>query len=334
MWFSGHAGGANPPLARASLTLNDYFLQGDWGPPSTPPPHPTNTYLLLPPPPRPRETANRQTVHRPRSTRAGEYLVTRLLGGRPSPSATDPVGRSLGRSIRSTHETAPVLVHASQDLEFVVPAPESSHVKICPAVAILEPGTGLRIEVSFSPPPLSGLGPGTIGASRDAAQEPGPDSSGTEHAQLPAPGVAEGSPPSCRHESVRGIGPSQAGRRSDGEVPMHMGVLEDACAEGRDAGPTDEGFQASGTAERPRGMGARECGRAEEGENRADQPWSRHGRWRVPCFLRPRRGEGAGGRGEEGGELPPIALEVRRGARGSLLPRHPPRLRSLATVAS
>lgn len=41
------------------------------------------------------------------------------------------------------------------------------------------------------------------------------------------------------------------------------------------------------------------------GENEGDETWSRHGRWRVPCFLK--------SEGHKGSEaLPPLALEVRR----------------------
>lgn len=44
-----------------------------------------------------------------------------------------------------------------------------------------------------------------------------------------------------------------------------------------------------------------------------EEPWSRHGRWRVPCFLKRTRDHSAGGATGDTGEacLPPLALEVK-----------------------
>lgn len=61
------------------------------------------------------------------------------------------------------------------------------------------------------------------------------------------------------------------------------------------------------------GGGARRLSVQEEDEicvnTEKEEPWSRHGRWRIPCFLKGGQSNGAlmGG----GEVLPPLALEVR-----------------------
>lgn len=237
-----------------------------------------------------------------------------------------------------------------QNLEFFVPEPELSFLKVCPSVVRLPPRQGSRVEVSFCPPKAL---PGNTNLATDklhdatddgdqdkeggdtheaaaggAAAAPagglgGKDSSKKGEDKTRAAAVVASSASNSKNATVP---PSQAeaGRqpREDKEE-AHDGTTiaaGDARGEGQDnnglplvplyAGAMDEGGL----------MNSRE----EEGENEAreaQEAWSRHGRWRVPCFIKGAGGHRVGGNGpqgegREGGRgrealLPPLALEVR-----------------------
>lgn len=181
----------------------------------------------------------------------------------------------------------------NQSFEFVTPE-QAPQLKISPCVVELRPGDGTRIEVVFRPSPMS-----------DGREAPLEGS---------CVGQAEDGPMDDKKEEIGGDrDPNTRGREEDPTahevrtiVPWHMGTLEDG---GTDA--PDEPASGSGVAA---ANGFRESCRDDSGrgrEGRMDdsqvEPRSTHGRWRVPCFLKPRGGE----KGKEGPSgLPPIGLQV------------------------
>lgn len=190
--------------------------------------------------------------------------------------------------------TRVVLSH--QSFEFVTPE-QAPQLKIYPCVVELQPGDGTRIEVVFRPSPMSDGG------------------------EVPLEGTCVGQAEDGPMEDKKEIGgdrdPNTRGRDEDPSasvvrtiVPWHMGTLEDG---GTDA--PDEPASGSGVAA---ANGLRESCRSDLGRGgggggvgRLDaslvEPRSTHGRWRVPCFLKPRGGD----EGKESPSgLPPIGLQV------------------------
>lgn len=233
-----------------------------------------------------------------------------------------------------------------QDLEFFVPQPELSYLKVCPSVVCLPPRQGARIEVSFCPPKAL---PERGGPSRDALQDANDDNNqekqdgdayeaGAGAAAAAAPsGGPVGKGPSKKGEDKTKAGAAAAASNnknaivptpSEGEAAQDKeGGTAEAAADG---GTQGEGQDENGLPVVPLYAGAldegglMDCEEGNDGEQEEEEtqePWSRHGRWRVPCFLKSAGAHGVGGNGtqeagREGGQgrealLPPLALEVR-----------------------
>ncbi|CAB1100550.1 unnamed protein product [Ectocarpus sp. CCAP 1310/34] len=212
-----------------------------------------------------------------------------------------------------------------QNLEFCVPEPEISFLKICPSVMRLFPKEGARIEVSFCPPRVLPYAEALDAAEKkegttieekkqeeeqqiDAgAQKQGP---GGKDAKTKGP---DSKSPAAQAATQKAIGSSAPTANNDEELEQKLDGEDnanDAVAAVADvvntahevppyAGAVDEGGSRNDE-------GGHEGGQEEE-------PWSRHGRWRVPCFLKRTRGHSAGGATGDTGKayLPPLALEVK-----------------------
>ena len=237
-----------------------------------------------------------------------------------------------------------------QDLEFFVPEPELSFLKVCPSVVCLPPRQAARIEVSFCPPKTL---PERGGSSRDEPQDTTDDNGNQEKqdgdAHEAGAGGAAGGPagkgPSKKGEdktkgaaaaaaapnSKKAIAPTSSETKAAQQPPQDEEDGTSGAAEEEDGGAQREGQEdQNGLPVVPLYAGAldegglgdcEEGGDAENEAAEAQEPWSRHGRWRVPCFLKSAGAHRVGGdgtqtEGREGGQgrqalLPPLALEVR-----------------------
>ncbi|CAM9380764.1 unnamed protein product, partial [Hapterophycus canaliculatus] len=243
--------------------------------------------------------------------------------------------------------TASVLVKnvsaVKQSLELLVPEPELSFLKICPSVVLLQPREGARIEVSFCPSvsvPRKGLASAPAPAGPDDGEIDEDDTQGKEAERIAA--TAAGA------RAAGGGGGAAGGKDSNKKVqgtpkaaaavPQKSGSAATKIAaqerseqhEQKEEGRGDNAASAVGDATRrgdedhlspvpiyagdvdeSGGVGGEEHGAEEEKEGERE-PWSRHGRWRVPCFLKEPGMQSTLGRGKggQGRPLPPLALEV------------------------
>lgn len=175
-------------------------------------------------------------------------------------------------------------------------------------------GTGARIEIQFcspaTPPPEASSLPAAAEEAAAAVKDEEHDSATRAGTSSLAEGAgdvnsAEKKPKedaaggANTEHNGRGDVDGGAGNDASGGgpvVPLYAGVVEEAGGEDGDLGVAAEDWEGQDGA----------CGRVET------KTWSRHGRWRVPCFLKPTGGGTANGaRGGHNNELPPLALEVR-----------------------
>lgn len=235
-----------------------------------------------------------------------------------------------------------------QNLEFFVPEPELSFLKVCPSVVRLPPRQGARVEVSFCPtealPEKGSLAGDELRDATDDGDEQEQDGDTQEAAAggavAPSGGVAgkdsskngtgkakatavASSLPASNGKNVGALTTSEAeaGQRAPDET-------EDTTEEAVAGGVPEQGRDETGLPLVPLYAGGLDegglmnCEEGDGGENEegwAQEPWSRHGRWRVPCFLESAGAHSvdgahvAGGEGKRGRDalLPPLALEVR-----------------------
>lgn len=175
-------------------------------------------------------------------------------------------------------------------------------------------GTGARVEIQFCPPPTlspeASLPPAAVSAAtvtdgeRDPATRLGTPSlaidtgNGKSAESSPREETAEGANTATRNGRGGVEGGGVGGGASDGypAVALYAGLVEEV-------GPEDDGLGL--TAEGLEGQHGAWAGVRME-------PWSRHGRWRVPCFFKQAGvATASDGHGENINELPPLALEVR-----------------------
>lgn len=192
-----------------------------------------------------------------------------------------------------------------QSLEFVTPEPARSHLKICPSVANLAPGAGVRIEVGFSPPSAFDL-PAPAWEPHGEGQDSLAEFSHVVHADANLPSgigeqaiIDEGAADNDHKSGNDGCEPAR-------DIPFHVGMIEEGGADnlGAETAKADP-------EKRMDDEGADSTGKRSLEHERLKlcqgEPWSRHGRWKIPCFLKPMHAsEEMTGREE----LPPIALEV------------------------
>lgn len=231
-----------------------------------------------------------------------------------------------------------------QNLEFFVPEPELSYLKVCPSVVCLPPRQGARVQVSFCPPkalPERGCRSGSLNneaetdkheeqdgdrheaAAGGAAAPPGglggKDSNKRGEDRAKAAGATGPAAASSAFSTKNAVAPTasdaEAEQQSSQDKCDGIAVVEAEGADGKGQDENDLPLV-------PLYAGALDEGGlmdSEEGE--AQEPLSRHGRWRVPCFLKcagahvfggnsAQRPRGQGARGREV-VLPPLALEVR-----------------------
>lgn len=190
-----------------------------------------------------------------------------------------------------------------QQLEFLAPKPELSFLKILPSVIHLSPAAGARIEIQFSPPVSSS--PETSSATGDltaaATVNHDPDTAGGLGAPTSSDGAVVGNTNSTKNvqEDVAAAGERCIAKAAPGsgttlDVPLFVGEVQESRAQDSNVGGTAM-VAAAVDADRPGGR----SGMCEGGEV---EPWGRHGRWRVPCFVKPVEGRD---------QLPPLALEVK-----------------------
>lgn len=218
-----------------------------------------------------------------------------------------------------------------------------SFLQVCPSVINLLPGKGVRIEVSFCPPkalPEQGLAKihDTAGEDQENERREQAEAAAAAEAVAAAP-VGEAS--SKDEKKKKKDKPKAAAAASAPKQPtskIEEKTHEDepcTTADGDDSGaPQEEGGNAGdclplvplyagvvdeGGVTKSEDWVEAEAEGAEEAEEHGEEeePWSRHGRWRVPCFLKGATGvavnssgDGIGGRGGGNMLLPPLALEV------------------------
>ncbi|CAM9999546.1 unnamed protein product, partial [Ectocarpus sp. 8 AP-2014] len=212
-----------------------------------------------------------------------------------------------------------------QNLEFCVPETEISFLKICPSVIRLFPKEGARIEVSFCPPRVPPYAE-ALGAAEEKEGTTNEEMKQVEEqqidtgAQKKGPGGKDAKTKGPNTKSPAAQAATQKAKGSSAPTANNDEELEQKLEEGEDnangavaavadvvntahevplyAGAVDEG-------------GSTNDGGGHEG-GEEEEPWSRHGRWRVPCFLKRTRGHSAGGATGDTGDacLPPLALEV------------------------
>eukprot|EP00903_Cladosiphon_okamuranus_P020361 g18681.t1 len=240
-----------------------------------------------------------------------------------------------------------------QNLEFFVPEPELSFLKVCPSVVCLLPRHGARVEVSFCPPkalPDRGYPSGddanddndnkneqergkNEAAAGGASALPrgigGKDSAKKDGGNAKAAGAAPAPASSALPNSKNAVAPTPSNAQAQRQPSEDKG--EGIAAAEAEGGSRGEGQQSEdGLPLIPLYAGALDegglvdCEKAGSGGDNevgeAEEPWSRHGRWRVPCFLKSAAAHVLGGNiaREPGGEgargreavLPPLALEV------------------------
>lgn len=208
-----------------------------------------------------------------------------------------------------------------QNLEFCVPEPELSFLKICPSVLHLLPREGARIEVSFCPPcvlPYSEA----LGAAEENEGTTNEEKKKIEEKQIDVgaekkgPGGKDAKTKGPDSKSPAAQATTQKAKGSSPPTATNDEELEQKL-EGEDNANEAVAEVANVAHEAPLYAGAVDEGgntNDDEGHEEEDEePWSRHGRWRVPCFLKGTRAHSAGGATGETGEacLPPLALEVR-----------------------
>ncbi|CAN0209764.1 unnamed protein product, partial [Ectocarpus sp. 8 AP-2014] len=211
-----------------------------------------------------------------------------------------------------------------QNLEFCVPEPEISFLKICPSVIRLFPKEGARIEVSFCPPRVLSYAE-TLGAAEEKEGTTNEEKKQVEEQQIDAGAQKKGpggkdaktkgpnsKSPASQAATQKATGSSAPTANNDEELEHRLEGEDNA--NGAVAGVADVVNTAHGV---PLYAGAVDEGGSTNDEGgheggEQEEPWSRHGRWRVPCFLKRTRGHSAGGATGDIGEarLPPLALEV------------------------
>ncbi|CAM9463399.1 unnamed protein product, partial [Ectocarpus fasciculatus] len=211
-----------------------------------------------------------------------------------------------------------------QNLEFCIPEPELSFLKICPSVIHLFPSEGARIEVSFCPPCALPYAE-ALGAAEENEDITNEEKKQVEEQQIEVGAEKKGSggkdaktkgpdskSPAAQLATQKAKGSSAPTASNDEELEQKLegednandtvaavaDVVNTAHVVPLYAGAVDEGGNTNDEA-------GNEGGEEEE-------PWSRHGCWRVPCFLKGTRAHSAGGATGDTGEacLPPLALEV------------------------
>lgn len=215
----------------------------------------------------------------------------------------------------------------AQQLEFVAPEPALSFLRICPSVVCLGPGRGARIEIQFCPPPVS---PSSdvqllLQADRNLPEE-SDDAHGFTHRTATAPDsnadcanpdeyavskAVESESQVREHNEVRG-----PDARAFSDVPLHAGLVEEAGLVHASQALVTHGASVTADPGANLGVDDGEWGRLEA------EPWSRHGRWRVPCFLKHTKDTEAVFGGGEDSELPPLALAVSKLMRKVNLPKN------------
>ncbi|CBJ27963.1 conserved unknown protein [Ectocarpus siliculosus] len=262
-------------------------------------------------------------------TSLGQSTSVRCLG-----FGVDPVIKlshtvlSLAPACSGDTVTASIFVNnvsaVEQNLEFCVPEPEISFLKICPSVIRLFPKEGARIEVSFCPPRVLPFAE-ALGAAEEKEGTTNEEKKHVEEQQIDAGAQKKGpggkdakttepnsKSPAAQAATQKAKGSSAPAANNDeeleqklegednanGAVAAVVDVVNTAHEVPLYAGAVDEGGSTNDD-------GGHEGGDEEE-------PWSRHGRWRVPCFLKTTRGHSAGGSTGDTAEacLPPLALEV------------------------
>lgn len=198
-----------------------------------------------------------------------------------------------------------------QQLEFLAPEPQLSFLKILPSVVHLSPAAGARIEVQFCPPgtrsPETSAVTGDLTAAATVNHDP--DTAGGLGAPTSSDGAVVGNAKSTKsiQEDVVAAGERciakaapDSGLMLDGDegsivdVPLFVGEVQESRAQGSNLGASAAGVAGVDT-DMP-GSRSGMCGGSDV------EPWSRHGKWKVPCFVKPVEGRN---------QLPPLALEVR-----------------------
>lgn len=232
-----------------------------------------------------------------------------------------------------------------QNLEFFVPEPELSFLKVCPSVVPLSPRQGARIEVSFCPPKalpekgnLSRDEPHDATDAGNGDENQGGDAREAAAAAVPSRGLSGKDSNKKGQDKAKATTAAAAPSASNGKNPIAPNPSEaeaeqqpqpdkeDCTAEAAAEGTQAEGEDGNGLPLVPVYAGDLDEGgeHGDEDENEdgeTQEPWSRHGRWRLPCFLKSAGVDSVGGNGAQGsgGErgrghealLPPLALEVR-----------------------
>lgn len=228
----------------------------------------------------------------------------------------------------------------TQCLEFLAPDPALSFIKICPCVVHLQPGEGARIEIQFSPPATTSASAMVHEEANkingEESQDPNittgvpvavatPSATTTPKKIPPADGpkdvaIISSSDRMTTNEARNAVTPRQQSGspcESSLRVPFHAGTLEEGGVSSIDGEGVRDGAGElvrvdDGQGGWRRGLGDQFLRSCESGGGERE-PWSRHGRWKVPCFLRrgERKGVVVGGSTMEK-DLPPIALEVRK----------------------
>lgn len=232
-----------------------------------------------------------------------------------------------------------------QSLEFLSPEPELSFLKICPSVVHLRPREGARIEVSFCPP-VSLPGNGSTAAAGFDGRETSEAENQEKEAESDAAAVAgvaavgggigggkdtkkkgqdktkattaapqKGNSAAATTKSPAEEQPEQRQEGGGGEEGNIVPTAADATRGGDDGHVSPVPRYAGDVDESGDGVGEEHGEEDEEDFEGGQEPWSQHGRWRVPCFLKKPGMQSALGRGKggEGRPLPPLALEVSEG---------------------